>query len=63
MLCIETNTSLGSLQKFEGAAGEFLGALSCWHPLISSPRFTIFWVKTFKGRNTEKGAISNIIIN
>ena len=27
MLCIETSTFLGSLQKFEGAAGEFKGAL------------------------------------
>ena len=26
MICIETRTSLGSLQKFEGAAGEFKGA-------------------------------------
>ena len=27
VLCIETSTSLGSLQKFEGAVGEFKGAL------------------------------------
>ena len=26
-LCIETNTSLGSLKKFEGVTGEFKGAL------------------------------------
>ena len=37
VFCIENSTSLGSLQKFEGAAGEFKGALSSWHPLISSP--------------------------
>ena len=37
VLCIETSTFLGSLQKFEGAAGEFKGDLGCWHPLISSP--------------------------
>ena len=37
VLCIETSTFLGSLQKFEGAAGEFKGALGCWHSLISSP--------------------------
>ena len=36
-LCIETSSFLGSLQKFEGAAGEFRGALGSWHPLISSP--------------------------
>ena len=28
---IETSTSLGSLQKFEGAAGEFKGALGYRH--------------------------------
>ena len=37
MLHIETSTSLGSLQKFEGATGELKGALSSCHPLISSP--------------------------
>ena len=37
MLCVETSTSLGSLQKFEGAAGEFKGAHGSRHPLISSP--------------------------
>ena len=37
VLCIETSTFLGSLQKFEGAAGEFKGALGSRHPLISSP--------------------------
>ena len=37
MLCIETSTFLGSLQKSEGAAGEFKGALGSRHPLISSP--------------------------
>ena len=36
MLCIETSSSLGSLQKFEGAAGEFKGALGSRHPLIST---------------------------
>ena len=36
MLCIEKNTSLGSLLKFVGDAGEFNGALGSWHPLISS---------------------------
>ena len=39
MLFIETSTFLGSLQKFEGAAGEFKGALCSRHPLISSPAF------------------------
>ena len=37
VLCIETNTFLGSLQEFEGAAGEFKGALGFRLPLISSP--------------------------
>ena len=37
VLCIETSTPLGSLQKFEGAAGGFKGALGSRHPLISSP--------------------------
>ena len=41
MLCIETSTSLGSLQKFEGAAGEFMGALGSRHPLISSPEMIV----------------------
>ena len=36
VLCIETSTSLGSLQKFEVATGEFEGALGSSHPLISS---------------------------
>ena len=43
-LCIETSTFFGSLQKFEGAAGEFKGALGSWHPLISSPVYYIFFV-------------------
>ena len=37
VLRIETSTSLGSLQKFEGAAGQFKEVLGSWHPLISSP--------------------------
>ena len=37
MLCIETSTTFGSLQKFEGAAGEFKGALGSRLPLISNP--------------------------
>ena len=37
VLCTEISTSLGSLQKFEGAPGEFKGALGSRHPLISSP--------------------------
>ena len=37
VLCIGTSTSLGSLQKFEGAPGEFKGALGSWHTLIWSP--------------------------
>ena len=37
ILCISNSTYLGSLQKFEGAAGAFNGALGSWHPLISSP--------------------------
>ena len=37
VLCIETNIFLGSLQKFEGAAGGFNEALGSQHPLISSP--------------------------
>ena len=36
VLCIETSTFLGSLQKFEGAAGEFKGALGSWHHLTWS---------------------------
>ena len=47
MLCIETSTSLGSLQKFEGAAGEFKGALGSWHPLISSPGGWWWWSWTW----------------
>ena len=39
-VCIETSTSLGSLQKFAGAAGEFKEALGSRHPLVSSPAFT-----------------------
>ena len=39
VLIIETSTSLGSLQKFEGAAGELKGALSSWLQLISSPAY------------------------
>ena len=34
---MDFSTSLGSLQKFEGAAGEFKGAHGSRHPLISSP--------------------------
>ena len=34
VLCIETSTSLGSLQKYEEARGEFKGALGSKHPLI-----------------------------
>ena len=37
VLCIANSTSLGSLQKFEGVAGVFKGALGSQHPLISSP--------------------------
>ena len=40
MLCIETSTFLGSLQKFEGADGEFKGALGSRHSLISSPEIS-----------------------
>ena len=38
-LCIETSTSLSSLQRFEGAAGKFKGALGSWHPLVLGPRY------------------------
>ena len=34
VLCMETSTSFGSLQKFEGAPEDFKGS---WQPLISSP--------------------------
>ena len=37
MLCKETSTSLGFLQKYEGATGEFKGAKGSQHPIISSP--------------------------
>ena len=37
MLCIETSTSSGSLQTFEGAAGEFKEALGSQLQIISSP--------------------------
>ena len=37
MLCIETSAFLGSLQKFDGVAGEFKGALGSQLTLISSP--------------------------
>ena len=33
VFCIENSISLSSRQKFEGAAGEFKGALGSWHPL------------------------------
>ena len=46
MFCIETSSSLGSLQKFEGAAGEFKGALGSPHPLISSPVVYQDWLST-----------------
>ena len=42
MLCIETSTSLGLLQQFQGAAGEFRGALGYWLQLILSPVHEIF---------------------
>ena len=34
---METSTSLGSFQKFEGTAGEFKGVLGSRRHLISSP--------------------------
>ena len=37
VLCKESSTSLGSMQKFEEASGKFKGALGSWHPLILSP--------------------------
>ena len=37
VLYLETSTSLGSLQKFEGDTGEFKGALGSWHSLILTP--------------------------
>ena len=37
VLCIETSTSLGSLQTFEGTAGDFKGAPCSQRPFISSP--------------------------
>ena len=37
VLFMSNSTYLGSLQKFEGAAGAFKGSLGSWHPLISSP--------------------------
>ena len=45
VLCIETSTFLGSLLKFEGAAGEFKGALGCRHPLTSSPGYRLVPIK------------------
>ena len=47
---IETSTSFCALQKFEGAPGEFKGALGSRHPLISSP-----------GRRTFSMYIRNVI--
>ena len=46
VVCIETSTSLGSLKKFEGAAGGFNGALDAHHPLILSPELTSVSVAT-----------------
>ena len=46
MLCIETSTSLGSLQKFEGAAGGFKGAETPGTPQISSPEYVILFLCT-----------------
>ena len=40
-LCIESITSLFSLQKFEEATGEFKAALGSWQPLILSPETVI----------------------
>ena len=37
VLRVGTIASLGSLMIFEGAAGEFKGALGSWQPLIPSP--------------------------
>ena len=37
MLYIETSTPLGYLQTFDGAPGEFKGALNPRHPLILRP--------------------------
>ena len=48
MLCIETRTSFDSLQRSEGAAGEFNGALTApGDPLISSPVFKQFPTEIF----------------
>ena len=41
VLCIETSMYLGPLKKFEGAAGEFKGALDSQILLISSPALII----------------------
>ena len=50
MLCIETSTYLGSLQKFEGDAGEFKGALGSRHPIISSPEVALEDAIGFPGK-------------
>ena len=36
-MCISYSTPLGSLQRFEGATGEFKGALGSRLQIISSP--------------------------
>ena len=46
VLCMEPSTSLGSLQQFEGGAGEFKGALGFQHRLISSPEMYLLSLNT-----------------
>ena len=64
MLYIETSTFLGSLQKFEGAAGEFKGALCSRHPLISSPAITYIErseKEIFRKSSKEKMQSQNLV--
>ena len=49
VFCIENSTFLSSLQKSEGAAGEFKGGLGSWHPLISSPVIPVWPLIIFEG--------------
>ena len=46
---IETSAYLGSLQKSEGAKGEFKGAVGSRHPLISSPGIPVEVLSKPKG--------------
>ena len=55
VLCIETSTSLGSLQKYEGAEGKFKGAHGSRHMLILSPGVCVCGSRTISPRTISPG--------